>query len=356
MKKILSLMLSAILLFSCSAVNASMARPFMQDCKDCAEYRTDDELSLYPSSMVLPMFSSSSGEKLRVFASGEMIPPELFIWSSSDPGVVEVTQDGALKAIAPGTAVISISDGYDHAESQITVVDSESFTTIRDLTPTELSLPFYSDQVGIGPLCGAEPVILKRFIKPPSCGGGEEPDPNAYIASEGWTYTYAVFYKFHVSNGQTICFDTSASNGPGAHAANAYVIVYDPYFNIWDYSKGNYNDPYGDLTITFYEDGDFYLAITPITHTDDSNSGNICLYAYDITQPYSLGDVDNDHFVTSTDALIVLRAAMGLAELSDDRAALADFNGSGSVGSDDALSILRLVMGLGADEPYHTVR
>ncbi len=46
--------------------------------------------------------------------------------------------------------------------------------------------------------------------------------------------------------------------------------------------------------------------------------------------------------ITATDALLALRAAMGLIEGSD----ACDFNGDGAVDSQDALLILRYSMGL----------
>ena len=341
MKKILSLLVALILAASCFAVCASASRPeaFPDKVKD------GEELTLYPASMLLPIFSSSSGEKLRVFYEGELIPGNLFSWSSSDTSVVRVDQTGALTAVAPGTAVITVTDDDLTAESIITVVSDDDFARLADLEATEIDLPFYSETVGIGPLCGAQPVILKRFINPPSCGGNQ-PDPNDLIVSEGWTYSFAVVYKFSVHNQQTICFISSPSTAEGDHAANAYLAVYDPYFFLWNYSKGSAANPFGSLSVTFYEENYFYLVVTPINHTDDTNSGNICLYVYDNEMPYAYGDVNRDHSVTSTDALLTLRAAMGMIELDSAQQFLADLSGNGLVETDDALLILREVLHL----------
>lgn len=58
------------------------------------------------------------------------------------------------------------------------------------------------------------------------------------------------------------------------------------------------------------------------------------------------GDVNADGMVDSSDALIILRSAMGLTQLTAQQAASADVNGDGSVDSADALMILRNSMGL----------
>lgn len=59
----------------------------------------------------------------------------------------------------------------------------------------------------------------------------------------------------------------------------------------------------------------------------------------------SQGDADGNGTIDMQDALIVLRAAMGLA---DPEALIpqADMNGDGAIGMDDALTVLRIAMGL----------
>lgn len=341
-KKLLAACMAALMLLLVVPAGAIGRVP---DETRASLYGAGEGLTLFPSELELPLFSTSSGEKLRVMYNGAVLSPYEFDWSTSDPTVCEVTQSGSLIAKAPGTAVVSVTDGDETAEAIVTVVEDEGFATVATLDMTEIDLPYYSAEVGIGPLGGAQPVILKRFIRAPGCGSDPQPDPNDYITTEGWTYSYAVVYKFRVHNLQTIRFETSASTGEGPHASSAYICVYDPFFNLWTYNSGTNADPYGRLTVTFYEDGYFYLAITPKNHINDDESGFITLYVYDETQPFGMGDVDMDHYVTCTDALLVFRFTMGLIELGAG-AELADVSNNGSVGSDDALIILRQAMGL----------
>ena len=58
------------------------------------------------------------------------------------------------------------------------------------------------------------------------------------------------------------------------------------------------------------------------------------------------GDVDLDGEITVADALLTLRAAMGLIELSEEQHELGDVDASGAVDAADALLILRSAMGL----------
>jgi len=63
-------------------------------------------------------------------------------------------------------------------------------------------------------------------------------------------------------------------------------------------------------------------------------------------EPVRLGDPDGDGEVTVSDALTALRAAAGLAQLTDGQAYRADFDGDGVITAADALSALRCAVGL----------
>ncbi|MBO4878893.1 MAG: dockerin type I repeat-containing protein, partial [Clostridia bacterium] len=58
------------------------------------------------------------------------------------------------------------------------------------------------------------------------------------------------------------------------------------------------------------------------------------------------GDIDGNGEVNVTDAILALRASMGVIELDEVQQLAADVSGNGSVGVEDALLILRFAMGL----------
>ncbi|MBO4879138.1 MAG: hypothetical protein J5544_02645 [Clostridia bacterium] len=58
------------------------------------------------------------------------------------------------------------------------------------------------------------------------------------------------------------------------------------------------------------------------------------------------GDIDGSGAVNINDALLALRAAMGIIELTPEQISAGDMNGNGSIGVDDAVMILRIAMGL----------
>ncbi|MBR6006384.1 MAG: dockerin type I repeat-containing protein, partial [Clostridia bacterium] len=58
------------------------------------------------------------------------------------------------------------------------------------------------------------------------------------------------------------------------------------------------------------------------------------------------GDIDGNGEIEVSDAILALRSAMGIIELTPEQLAAGDMNGDGTVGVDDALTILRTAMGL----------
>ncbi len=69
------------------------------------------------------------------------------------------------------------------------------------------------------------------------------------------------------------------------------------------------------------------------------------IYREEGTEPVQ-GDIDGSGEINSQDALLVLRASLGIVELTPEQAAVADMNDDGVVDSRDALIILRMSLGL----------
>lgn len=66
-----------------------------------------------------------------------------------------------------------------------------------------------------------------------------------------------------------------------------------------------------------------------------------------IEKPVSVqGDLDGDGEVTSYDALLTLKASVGIVELTPEQEKLADMNDDGEITSEDALTVLKMSVGI----------
>ena len=85
------------------------------------------------------------------------------------------------------------------------------------------------------------------------------------------------------------------------------------------------------------------LGLFAIVYGDNSNNGN------GTTSEYEKGDIDNSGKVDLTDALLSLKAALGIIELDDEQAAAAEVNGDNSVDLTDTVMILKIALGISAE-------
>ena len=85
------------------------------------------------------------------------------------------------------------------------------------------------------------------------------------------------------------------------------------------------------------------LGLFAIVYGDNSNNGK------GTTSEYEKGDIDNSGKVDLTDALLSLKAALGIIELDDEQAAAAEVNGDNSVDLTDTVMILKIALGISAE-------
>ena len=80
----------------------------------------------------------------------------------------------------------------------------------------------------------------------------------------------------------------------------------------------------------------------------------LCMLFATASAAASLGDIDKDGTVTSADARLALRAAVGLENLTEEEKMLADVDGIPGIASADARLILRVAVGLEQLEHTHS--
>ncbi len=97
----------------------------------------------------------------------------------------------------------------------------------------------------------------------------------------------------------------------------------------------------------FSEDGEMLSADTEFDYSGILGQNILLIARFTGGEaPVLPGDVDGNGEVMVSDAIMALRAAMGILELSDEQFEAADMNANGSVEVADAVTILRVAMGL----------
>ncbi len=100
-------------------------------------------------------------------------------------------------------------------------------------------------------------------------------------------------------------------------------------------------DGTNSVTVTLLNAGTFKLQAVPDGGGDTLTSGVIS-----VEQTYTLGDVNDDDVINSGDAILVLRYAVKLIDLTSIQQSAADVNNDGSINSGDAILILRYAVKL----------
>lgn len=347
MKRILSLTIAVFLLLYAGGSFALPAAGIKSEAK--LSGTRDGGLCLDPSELTIPVFSGEGGVRVRAYLNGVFQSAYNFTWSSSDPSAAEVDEIGNVYAVSPGTTVITASGLGGSASCTVTVVPDEGFPGVDSISFTEITaMPYYENKVGIGPMYGAEPVIIRRFLPSPSCSvriddPGECPDPE-----DGWAFTYAVGYHFRAEFDHDYLISVSKYSGEQDHDVDVFISIYDSYFNLTGYAYCSGIGEYPAIRFMQYYGGDYYVVLTPLYHPVPTGNGYVefSLIDLDAEETPLPGDVDLDGAVNSIDALLVLRLSMDLLELSDEALLLAEVSGDAAVDSVDALLILRYALGL----------
>lgn len=344
MKRMLAALLALAFVFCAAGFSGAV-----EMSEACPAAERGEGLCIDPNDMTVPVFSNTTGVRLRAYLNGVFQSAYNFTWSSSDPSVAEVDDIGNVYAVAPGFCVITASGAAGSAECAVTVVPDESFPGVESISFVELSeLPYVNLQVGIGPMYGAEPVIIRRFIPSPSCELRADDPGDGYNTDNGWAFTYAVGYHFTAEVNHDYRITVRRYSGEQDHDVDVFISVYNSRFMLDGCAYCTGLGEYPSFILDQYFGGDYYVVLTPFYHPVPAGNGYVELEiadnsAYIEDRP---GDVNHDGSIDSSDALLVLRFAMDMTVLSEEALAFADVSGDGEADTSDALLILRYAMGL----------
>ncbi len=359
MKKSFRILMSLALslAFLCAFIPAATVRAHRteadlpeSDAKPAGAEPADGVLTLNPSSLTVPVFSGYFGVKIHAYIDGVEQPPFSINWSSSSSYVASVDSVGCVYASSTGTATITArAQNGSTATCTVTVVSNSNYPNVNSLNYTQIGeLSYVNNQVGIGPLFGGEPVIMRRY-RPGKDMKIDNPGSNPN-ANNGWAFTYATGFRFAVQAGHDYTVSTEAYAGQQGHNVEVFMSVYNSNYDLVDYAYSVHTGEYPSLNIRPTSSGYWYVVLSPVNLSNQWGNGYIKFKLIDPSSPPPPdgmpGDVNHNGSIDIADAVLVLRHALGIAILPDDDLYWADVLADGNITIPDALTILRRAMGL----------
>lgn len=180
---------------------------------------------------------------------------------------------------------------------------------------------------------GGENVGAAKIITSSGRIQGDIIAPNADRADIVAKFILYYLYSFDDVSGEPVVTEESVADAISAFETNR-DDVWEAYQSYSD--EENYDEYAARSVIYSYNNGSPYDA--------SSNASEGFSVIYDIEGIY--GNIDGDQVITSSDALMILRASVSLEHLNVSKEVLADVDEDGIITSSDALEVLRVSVGL----------
>lgn len=298
--------------------------------------------------------SLSVGNSVQLEAA---VTPDDYIgrvfWESSDPSVLRVLSNGKVVAVGQGEAVITASIGEASASVTITVTGEQPGES--DLTGVSL------DRYTLTLYAGEEAEQLTATLKPEGTeatirwtssnqtAATVSQDGKVTPLSTGITVVTAAAGDYRASCIVTVQPERVRVTGirfdePTHTLMMGSTVTLQPIIAPDDATVKNLTWVSSDeQTATVSRTGivtALSVGETTITATtvDGGYSAEIKII---VTAAAQLGDVNGDGYIDAADALLCLRASVGLITLTPEQEAAADVNHDGLVDAGDAILILR---------------
>ncbi len=151
--------------------------------------------------------------------------------------------------------------------------------------------------------------------------------------------------ELDLSNNPNLFFNAIRAEGSGTIGHNI-LLGYDEFFNDIMYTAAVAQpDPGSEFLGWYTEEGEL---ISTELELDERNTEYTRVVARFGDEPDPIpGDCDGSGAVDTTDALYVLRCALGISGNEEEMLANCDMDGNGVIDTTDALLVLRLALGIG---------
>ena len=251
------------------------------------------------------------------------------VWSSNNPEVVSVNDEGLVTALTAGTAIISA-----------TTTDG---TVLSDSATIVVSTPTSSPSLSVGNyLCvNGDIVTVALSLANKQEIGGFQTD---FTVPDGFTVALNSKGKYDITLNADRCVDhvvTTNKLSDGSIRVLAYSPSAEPF--IGESGEICYIKLVADEDV---KEGDHQLIFREILISESNGKGHRCddLTSVLSTMPVILGDVNNDHKVNVQDVLLTANVSVG-KDVDGFVFRAADVNKDGIINVSDVLLVANIAVG-----------
>lgn len=271
------------------------------------------------------------GETLSLTAKvlPENVSTKTVAWSSNNPEVASVNDEGLVTALTAGTAIISATttDG---------IVLSDSATIV---VSTPISAPSLS--VGNYICVNGDIVTVALSLANKQEIGGFQTD---FTVPDGFTVALNSKGKYDITLNADRCVDhvvTTNKLSDGSIRVLAYSPSAEPF--IGESGEICYIKLLADEDV---KEGDYQLVFREILISESNGKGHRCddITSVLSTMPVILGDVNNDHKVNVQDVLLTANVSVG-KDVDGFVFRAADINKDGIINVSDVLLVANIAVG-----------
>ncbi len=273
-------------------------------------------------------------------------------WTSSNPSVATVSKKGVVTGVTPGTATITLNiESTENSNTSYAFTASATVTVSNEYLPVECMYMPVTDIIPgesylIGYVNGTRSVIMSNEYYDANHVRNMTAVPVNMTSIEGRTcivegVTANEEWVFSADNGGTI---RNVGNGQYLTLSGNYLVLGEEgiAWN-WDPETGYITN---DVNSYFKYLGTNNSASYFGVFIGETGLQLFRKLSRESSNPQIAGDIDNNGIVNANDALLVLRAALNLIQLTDAQNTAADVDGNGVINANDALIIVRMALGV----------
>lgn len=283
---------------------------------------------------------------------------ESAVWTSSDTGVLYVAQGGKVTAVGQGTASITVTVGsVSDAVTITTTGEAPAESTITGLTLDQYKLTLYMGENGAQLTATVKPAGVNADVKWSSSAPAVATVSTAGLVTPvapGTSVITAAAGDRRVSCVVTVMpqrvrvtgvtLDVAEielpMDGSTTLAATIAPVNATTRTLLWTSNDESIAEVSRTGIVKALRVGETVIRVTTV------DGGFTAAVKVTVTAKAQLGDVNRDGTIDAADAMLCLRAAVGLVELTEEQIAAADVNHDGFVDAGDAIRILRYDAGL----------